>query len=100
MSLLSNEDEADLALYDERKAELAADGAGSLPADVSLAMLRGESRVKAIRKWRQVRQTDLADRIGISQGALSDIEAGRRKGSATTLAALARELDVPLAWIA
>jgi len=45
------EDADDVAVYDTRKAELAA-GAGVLPAEVSAAILRGDSRLKAIRNWR------------------------------------------------
>src|SRR3954463_9003890 len=45
------EDAGDVAIYDARKAELLASGV-VLPLEVSAAMLRGESRLKAIRKWR------------------------------------------------
>src|SRR6202035_3109168 len=41
------EDADDIAIYDARKAELAAGGV--LPPEVSAAILRGESRLKAIR---------------------------------------------------
>ena len=47
------EDADDVAIYDARKAELAAGGA-VLPPEVSAAILRGESRLKAIRTWRGV----------------------------------------------
>ena len=45
------EDDDDVAVYDARKAELAAGGV-VLPPEVSVAVLRGESRLKAIRNWR------------------------------------------------
>jgi len=46
------EDAGDVAIYDARKAELAK-GGGVLPPEVSAAILRGESRLKAIRNWRR-----------------------------------------------
>src|ERR1700678_628786 len=45
------EDADDVAIYDARKAELAA-GSVVLPPEVSAAILRGDSRLKAIRNWR------------------------------------------------
>jgi hypothetical protein len=92
------EDADDVAIYDARKAELAA-GGGVLPPEVSAAVLRGDSRLKAVRKWRDQTQMDLESKTGIGQGYLSDLESGRRKGTPETLAKLAEVLDVPVAWI-
>lgn len=91
------EDAADLAIYDARKAELAE--SQLFPAELSMAVLRGDSRLKAIRKWRGLTQHDLADRTGVTQGFLSDLENRRRTGSAETTEKLARALDVPASWI-
>jgi len=93
-----DEDEADVAIYDARMAELAA-GNGVLPPEVSAAMLKGDNRLKAIRKYRALRQGELAAIVGIGQGYLSDLESGRRDGAAETMAKLAHALNVPLAWI-
>jgi Helix-turn-helix domain len=92
------EDADDVAIYDARKAELAA-GGGVLPPEVSAAMLRGESRLKAIRNWRDATQLYVSHRTGISQGYLSDLEGGRRTGTPETLAMLAQVLDVPVEWL-
>ncbi len=92
------EDAEDVAIYDARKAELAADGL-VLPAEVSAAVLRGESRLRAIRNWRDVTQVYLAHETNIGQGYLSDLESGRRTGTPETIAKLARALDVPAAWL-
>ena len=92
------EDEDDIAIYDARKAELAA-GSVVLPPEVSAALLRGESRLKAIRGWRDETQQHLAFRTGIGQGYLSDLENGRRIGTPETIAKLAEALDVPLDWL-
>lgn len=91
------EDAADVAIYDERKAELKVEK--TLPADVMIDVLRGSSRLKALRSWRKLTQAELAGAIGVSQGFLSDLESNRRKPSIQTIAMLAKELDVPGAWI-
>ena len=91
------EDADDVAVYDARKA--GPDGGGVLPAAVSAAILRGDSRLKAIRKWRDATQVGLELKTGIGQGYLSDLESGRRAGTAETIAKLAAALDVPVAWL-
>lgn len=93
------EDADDIAVYDARKAELAAGGVVLLPAQVSTAILRGESRLKAIRTWRGETQLHLSSVTGIGQGYLSDLENGRRAGTPETIAKLAQALDVPVAWL-
>ena len=93
------EDACDVAIYDARKAELAVGGV-VLPPEVSAAVLRGESRLKAIRKWRGETQLHLEFKTGIGQGYLSDLENGRRTGTPETIAKLARALNVPVEWLA
>jgi hypothetical protein len=60
-------DADDVALYDARKAA----GGEVLPPEVSAAILRGESRLKAIRNWRNETQLHLSFKTGIGQGYLS-----------------------------
>ncbi len=95
----AEEDAADAAVYDRRKAELAARTSACLPNEVSDAMLRGASLLTALRKWRGFRQTELAEKAGLSQSYLSALEAGQRQGTAETLAAIARVLDIPMQWL-
>ncbi len=85
-------------MYDARKAGLTAGGV-VLPPEVSAAILRGDSRLKAIRHWRDETQQHLTYKTGIGQGYLSDLESGRRTGSAETIAKLAQALDVPTEWL-
>jgi hypothetical protein len=92
------EDADDVAIYDARKAELAAGGV-VLPPEVSAAILRGDSRLKAIRSWRGETQQHLEFKTGIGQGYLSDLENGRRTGTSETIAKLAQALDVPVEWL-
>jgi hypothetical protein len=92
------EDADDVAIYDARKADLAA-GGGVLPPEVSAAILRGESRLKAIRNWRGETQLHLNSITNIGQGYLSDLESGRRMGTPETIAKLAQALNVPVEWL-
>ena len=81
----ADEDEADIAIYDARKAELAAGKADLLPAEVSAAILRGDTRLKAIRKWRKLSQGEIAVQAGITQGYLSDLDGDLALGQLTPL---------------
>jgi hypothetical protein len=67
------EDSDDSAFYVVSEAELAAGGV-LLPPPVGAAILRGESRLKAIRKWRDKTQRYLEFKAGIARGCLSDLE--------------------------
>jgi len=91
-----DEDAEDVAIYDARKADLAAGRDHALPPEVSTAMLAGDSLLKAARKWRGLTQSELSEKAGIAQGYLSDLESGRRAGTAETLRALGAALDFPL----
>jgi DNA-binding XRE family transcriptional regulator len=92
------EDADDVAVYDARKTELA-NGGVVLPPDVTAAILRGETRLKAIRNWRGETQLHLNFKTGISQGYLSDLESGRRTGTPETIAKIAQALNVPVEWL-
>jgi len=88
-----DEDDADVAMYDARKAAQSP----ALPPEVAALMLRGDSLLKAVRKWRGMTQLQIEFKTDIGQGYLSDLESGRRKGSAEVLAKLADALNVPAA---
>ncbi|TIM95133.1 MAG: XRE family transcriptional regulator, partial [Mesorhizobium sp.] len=53
-----------MAIYDERKADLKTEK--PLPADVTMEILQGSSRLKALRNWRRLTQAELATTIGVS----------------------------------
>jgi DNA-binding XRE family transcriptional regulator len=55
-----------------------------------------ENPIRVIRKWRDLTQAELTEAVGMTQGYLSDLENGRRRGTAESLAKLARALHVPL----
>jgi transcriptional regulator with XRE-family HTH domain len=54
-------------------------------------MIRGD-RIKARRKMLNMTQVELADAVGVKQGFLSRVEAGKVDVSTDTLVALARAL--------
>ena len=67
-----------------------------IPSEVVDALIDGENPVKVWREFRGLTQQRLADAAGISKPYLSQIETGKRKGSADILSALAKALKVTL----
>lgn len=55
-------------------------------------------RIRKVRLEQGIKQKDLARRIGISQGALTNFELGRRKISLEWLLRIARALEVPVGY--
>ncbi|WP_330083474.1 helix-turn-helix transcriptional regulator [Methylocystis iwaonis] len=98
---LSEEEEeaADIAVFDQRMAELEENPEAALPREVNAALLRGATLVRALRDWRGVRQQELAAKAELGQGYLSDIERGRSQGSPEARESIARALDVPKEWL-
>ena len=85
----------DAALTDEELRDLAAAGGDEFfPFDMVKRLLGGEHPVRVFRTYRKLTQKQLAAKAGINALYLSQIERGRRTGSARLLAALARALNV------
>ena len=55
-------------------------------------------RIRRVRLEQEIKQKDLARRIGISQGALTNFELGRRKISLEWLVKIARALETPVCY--
>jgi transcriptional regulator with XRE-family HTH domain len=55
-------------------------------------------RIRKVRLEQGIKQKDLARRIGISQGALTNFELGRRKISLEWLLKISRALEVPVGY--
>jgi DNA-binding XRE family transcriptional regulator len=85
----------DVAEYDAAK-EALAQGEELIPGEVTFAILDGENPIRVWRKHRGLTQQELAERAGISKPYLSQIETGKRTGTAEVLAAIADALDVTL----
>src|SRR4051812_31697210 len=75
------EEAEDIAIFDDRMAALRSGADAPLPPEVSAAILRGESLLRALRGWKNLTQQQVAVRSGLAQGYISDLENGRRTGS-------------------
>ena len=96
----ADEDAADAALFSDRMADLKTGRDVVLPAEVSGAMLKGATLLRALRKWRGVTQVQLAETTGLAQSYLSELEAqGGKKGTAEAWTKIAQALDVPTDWL-
>jgi hypothetical protein len=91
----ATEDNGTTRLVAQARREIAA-GAPLLPKQIVDRLARRENAVRVLREWRAVTQLHLAFKSGLSQGYLSDVETGRRKGTAAALRRIADELKVPL----
>jgi predicted transcriptional regulator len=67
-----------------------------LPKRVVDRLAAGENPIRALREWRELTQAELVASIGITQGYLSELEAGKRKGPAALHQKIARALGVPI----
>lgn len=87
------EDAEDAAAYDRA---VAADDGVRFPAPVAHAIAGGTSALKAWREHRGLTLQALADATGLSKAFISQMESGKRTGTAATLKKLAAALGVPL----
>jgi transcriptional regulator with XRE-family HTH domain len=71
-----------------------------LPLAVADAIANGDNAIRALRAFRDLTQIELAGMIGITQGYLSDLERGKRKGTLELHQKTARALGVPLDLLA
>ena len=55
-------------------------------------------RIRALRKRKRIRQKQLAQMVGITPGALTNFEKGRRRISLDWLQKIADALDTPMAY--
>ncbi len=90
--LAALEDAADRRAYDAAKAR----GGATIPGETVNAILDGKHPVKAMREWRGLTQAALAAKANIATLYVSQIETGRRVGTAKTLRAIADALAVDL----
>ncbi len=76
--------------------EAVAQGEELIPAEVVYAILEGENPIRVWREHRGLTQHQLAQAAGISTPYLSQLEAGKRRGSTAVLRAIAQALAVTL----
>jgi hypothetical protein len=70
-----------------------------LPEPVSAAILRGDSLLSAVRRWRNVSPAELSLNSGLTVVELNDIEQRTVVGSPEALQNLAKHLNVPVGWL-
>jgi DNA-binding XRE family transcriptional regulator len=85
----------DVRTYDEARKAIE-DGEELIPSEVTYAILDGINPVRVWREHRGLTQQQLAEATGISVPYLSQLESGKRRGSAEVLAAIAKELGLSL----
>lgn len=78
---------------EDRLAAIEADDGSRIPHAVALAIMRGDRPVAAFRRHRGLTLRALGEETGIAASYLSEIERGRKPGSAAALASIAAALD-------
>ena len=91
----ADEDAGTARLVARARKEIA-DGSPLLPKDIVDRLAEGEHPVRVLREWRDVTQMYLSFKTNLSQSYISDIENGRRIGTAAALRLIANVLKVPL----
>jgi Helix-turn-helix len=97
----ADEDAGTARLVAKVRKEIAS-GGPLLPKDVVDRLADGANPVRVLREWRErewpdgMTQMYLSFKTGLSQGYISDIENGRRTGTAAALRLIADVLEVPM----
>jgi len=84
----------DIAAYDEVKRRLAVGEEEFVPSEMVGRILAGENPVRVWREHRGLSASALAEKAGIAQPYLSQIETGRREGTLRTMKKIADALQV------
>ncbi|MGI8527377.1 MAG: helix-turn-helix domain-containing protein [Pseudolabrys sp.] len=95
----ADEDLDTARLVARARREIAA-GAPVIPKAVVDRIGKGENPLRVLREWRGLTQLFLCSKTAIGQGYISDLESGRRKGTAAALKKIATALNVPLDLLA
>ncbi len=73
-----------------------ADDGVRIPHEVAIRIMRGEAPIRAYRNYRGVTLRELSDESGVAAGYISEIERGRKPGSASALSRIARALGTSI----
>jgi len=84
----------DIRAYDEVKQALAAGEEELIPDYLVRQLLDSENPIRVWREYRALTQAELAQTAGISTAYLSQLESGKRVGTADVLSRIARSLNV------
>jgi DNA-binding XRE family transcriptional regulator len=95
-ALAVGEDAGVARIVRRARAELMAGHEIVLPKAVVDRLTVGGNPIRVLREWRGMTQAELVVSVGITQGYLSDLEAGKRKGPVALHQKIARALAVPI----
>ena len=95
-ALAADEDVGTARIVRKARAAIAAGTEVVLPKLVVDRLAAGENPIRVLREWQGTTQAELVATVGITQGYLSDLEAGKRKGPVALHQKLARALSVPI----
>lgn len=88
------EDVEDVRAYDKAMQELESGEDELLPSEMVERLMNGENPLRVWREYRGLTQETLAQAIGVGKSYISQIEAGKKPGSAKVLKALATALSL------
>lgn len=94
--LAAAEDAADRAAVADFRRKIETGDEELLPAGMVDRLIAGENRIKVWRQHRGLTSRDLAEKAGIGQPYLSQIEGGKREGKVETLRKIAAALNLSL----
>jgi DNA-binding XRE family transcriptional regulator len=95
-ALAVDEDRGTARIVRHARGALASGREVLLPKTVVDRLAAGENPIRTLREWRDMTQAELATSAAITQGYLSDLEAGKRKGPLALHQKIARALGVPI----
>lgn len=90
------EDAADGKTVERFRRKMAAGEEELIPAEVANRILDGENRIRVWREYRRLTSKALADKAGLAQGFVSQIETGRREGTLETLRKISAALSLTI----
>src|SRR5436190_7632216 len=96
VALAASEDAGTARIVHRAREALGAGRETLLPKAIVDRLASGEHPVRVLREWRDMTQTELVAEIGITQGYLSDLEAGKRKGPLALHQKISGALGVPI----
>lgn len=92
ISLSDFEDILDVLAYDEAKSATEE----TFPVELVERLIEGESPLRVYREFRGFTQVQIAQKIGLTQATIAELEKGKQKGSIYTWKALASVLNVDI----
>jgi DNA-binding XRE family transcriptional regulator len=96
LALTQSEDAGTARIVRRARAAVGSGQEVILPKPVVDRLAAGENPIRVLREWREMTQAELVVSVGITQGYLSDLETGKRKGPVALHQKIARALGVPI----